>query len=73
MIQRALKLPRRFDLLLYEDPTSSDGAREPVSDCILDASKLLSTGVKLRNVHDALEHSLARWISRPASNLTTSL
>jgi UDP-glucose 4,6-dehydratase len=72
MIQSTLKVPRSLELLLYEEPPDSNDSREPVSDCILDPSKLLNTGVKLRDVHIALEHSLARWVSRPTSHLTTS-
>jgi hypothetical protein len=71
MIHRTLKPARHFELLLYEDVHSAAEARELNSDCILDATKLLSTGIKLRDVRDALENSLARWVSRPASSLTS--
>ena len=72
MIQKALKSQRPFELLLYDDAASGPYTRESTSDCILDTTKLLGTGVKLRDVHEALEYSLARWVSRPTSNLSTS-
>ena len=36
-------------------------ARTLRSNCVLDVSKLLATGVKLRSVTEALEHSLTNW------------
>lgn len=37
-------------------------ARTTKSNCVLDASKLLSTGVRMRPVQDALEDSLRNWV-----------
>ena len=36
-------------------------AKTPRSNCILDVTKLLATGVKMRPVHEALENSLRNW------------
>ena len=38
------------------------GAKAPRSNCLLDNSKLLSVGVKIRNVDEALENSLQKWV-----------
>jgi dTDP-4-dehydrorhamnose reductase len=37
------------------------GAKAPRSNCLLDNSKLLSMGVKIRSVSEALEDSLQKW------------
>ena len=37
------------------------GAKAPRSNCLLDNSKLLSAGVKIRDVSEALEDSLRKW------------
>jgi len=36
-------------------------AKAPRSNCILDVSKLLATGVKIRPVSDALRNALEKW------------
>jgi len=73
MIQRTLKSPTRFELLLFDGANSPSEDRELCSDCILDVSKLLGAGIKLRNVHDALGHSLARWTAETSHHLKTSI
>jgi len=58
LIQRILRPANQFPLFVYEGPSE----RKPVrSDCILDTSKLLSTGIRLPTVHDALARSLQKW------------
>lgn len=65
MIRRILKPARQFELLVCKDDAHSNGDKSPCSDCILDSSKLVKTGVKLRPVHDALEKSLEKWQCEP--------
>ena len=36
-------------------------AKTPRSNCVLDVSKLLAAGVKIRPVEEALEDSLRKW------------
>ncbi len=36
-------------------------AKTPRSNCVMDITKLLSAGVKIRPVGEALEHSLINW------------
>jgi dTDP-4-dehydrorhamnose reductase len=61
MIQRIVKPSRRFDFWTDDQEFYAEGARAPRSSCILDVSKLLNTGVKLRGVEQALQQALDRW------------
>jgi len=60
MIERILKPRRSFEYWM-DDDVYRDAAKTPRSSCILDVSKLLRAGVKMRNVEEALEDSLERW------------
>ena len=71
MIQRLLKPARRLQLLVYDDALSGINERFPHSDCVLDNSKLLGAGIKMRSAQHALEHSLQRWIPQGASSVKT--
>ena len=64
MIQRILKPPRQFRLLVYEHEPLAANVKASPAGCILDVSKLQSTGVKLRHVREALESSLRKWEPR---------
>jgi dTDP-4-dehydrorhamnose reductase len=70
MIQRILKPRRQFQLWVYESELHSAQVETSPPDCILDVSKLLSTGVKLQDVRGALERSLRKW-ERQSSSLRT--
>jgi len=61
LIEQVLKPDRTFEFWKDGEEFYRDGATAPRSNCILDVSKLLSTGVRMRQVHDALEESLRRW------------
>jgi len=61
MIEKILKLNRCFEFWQSDEEFYRLAAKTPRSNCVLDVSKLLATGVKLRLVHDALEDSLRRW------------
>jgi UDP-glucose 4,6-dehydratase len=37
-------------------------AKTPRSNCVMDNSKLLSTGIKIRGVHEAIIQSLRDWM-----------
>ena len=69
LVQRYLKPPRHLRLLVYEE--SADGELASHPDCLLDCSKLLRTGVRLREVHEAMEKSLRNWV--PQSTPTSSI
>ena len=61
MIERNLTPGRRFEFWTSDAEFYRLGATTPRSNCIMDVSKLLSTGVKMRPVEEALEFSLQRW------------
>lgn len=66
MIQHLLKPVRPLQLWVYDDQPSAR-QRFPRSDCVLDPSKLLRAGVKLRPSRQALEHCLQAWVPQSAS------
>jgi len=61
MIQRFLKPDRRFEFWKNDEEFYSCQAKTPRSNCILDASKLLSLGVRMRPVEESLGDALERW------------
>jgi dTDP-4-dehydrorhamnose reductase len=61
MIQRTLKPERRFDYWSDDEEFYQYGAKALRSNCVLDVSKLLATGVRIRPVEKALEDSLHHW------------
>jgi dTDP-4-dehydrorhamnose reductase len=60
-LQRALKPRPRFMIGEPENDPGRVGSPAPESHCLLDVSKLLRTGVKMRSVADAIKESLERW------------
>jgi UDP-glucose 4,6-dehydratase len=50
-----------FDFFESEEDFYKFGAKAPRSNCLLDNSKLLSVGIKMRDVSEALEDSLQKW------------
>jgi dTDP-4-dehydrorhamnose reductase len=63
MIQAILKPARAFEFWASDEEFYRVAAKTPRSNCILDVSKLLATGVKLRPVEEALEDALrqGKW------------
>jgi dTDP-4-dehydrorhamnose reductase len=74
MTQRILKLPRPLEFRRESDEPARAGGRAPQSHCILNVSKLLATGVKMRSLHEALEDSLnkARLVTRSVQVSTSA-
>jgi dTDP-4-dehydrorhamnose reductase len=62
LIQRVLKPARPFEYWANDDEFYRLAAKTPRSNCVLDVSKLLAAGVKLRPVEEALEHALQTWV-----------
>ena len=71
MIQRILKPARRLELMVFDENPSPSLERALRSDCVLDTSKLVSAGIKLREARLALEYSLQKWAPQSASALKT--
>ena len=61
LIQKILKPIRHFEFWENDEEFYRCQAKVPRSNCILDVSKLLSLGVKMRPVEEALEDALERW------------
>jgi dTDP-4-dehydrorhamnose reductase len=61
LIQKVLKLNRPFEFWKDDAEFYRVAAKTPRSNCVLDVSKLLATGVELRPVRAALEASLKDW------------
>lgn len=61
MIQSILKPEREFTLWESDADFYGTGAVAPRSNCVMDSSKLLGSGVKMRSVTDSLQNALNGW------------
>ncbi|HXD01524.1 MAG TPA: sugar nucleotide-binding protein [Verrucomicrobiae bacterium] len=61
LIEQILKPGRKFEFWANDEEFYKVAAKTPRSNCVMDVSKLLSAGVKIRPVGEALEHSLKNW------------
>jgi len=61
-IQKRLKPSWKPDFWQNDDEFYRFGAVTPRSNCILDGTKILQTGIRIRPVEEALEDSLNRWV-----------
>jgi len=61
LVETFLKPAKRFEFWASDEEFYRVAAKTPRSNCVLDTTKLLSTGVKLRPVLEALEDSLRNW------------
>ncbi len=69
MIRRILRPEREFEFWQDDKEFYRSAAKTPRSNCVLDTTKLLSTGVAMRPVTDALEQSLQSWPPEPRTTL----
>jgi len=60
-IEKFLKPARPFEYWANDAEFYQVAAKTPRSNCIMDATKLLAAGVKIRGVEEALEASLVNW------------
>jgi dTDP-4-dehydrorhamnose reductase len=60
-IGKILKPARKFEFWADDAEFYKTAAKTPRSNCVMDVSKLLSTGVSVRGVEEALEDSLRNW------------
>lgn len=68
MIERVLKPARKFEFWKNDEEFYRLAVRTPRSNCVLDVSKALATGISIRPVEAALEDALKNWkpeTSRP--------
>jgi UDP-glucose 4,6-dehydratase len=60
-IDKILKPARKFKFWQSDEEFYKSAAKTPRSNCVMDVSKLLAAGVKIRGVEEALEDSLKNW------------
>jgi len=60
-IKALLNLDKNFKYFSSEEEFYKIGAKAPRSNCVLDNSKLLSTGITIRTTEEALTDSLKNW------------
>ena len=65
LLEKILKPNRRFEFWKDDAEFYQIAAKTPRSNCVLDVSKLLAAGVKLRPVTEALEATLLNWTPEP--------
>jgi UDP-glucose 4,6-dehydratase len=70
LIQARLKPGRTFEYWASDEEFYRLAAKTPRSNCMLDVSKLLATGVAIRPVLEALDEALQRWQPAQPWNLT---
>jgi dTDP-4-dehydrorhamnose reductase len=61
LVEEILRPARRFEFWKSDEEFYRVAAKTPRSNCVLDVSKLLATGVQIRPVEEALEASLREW------------
>jgi dTDP-4-dehydrorhamnose reductase len=61
LIQKILKPAKKFEFWSGDREFYKVAAKTPRSNCVMDVSKLLAAGVKIRPVGEALEDSLRNW------------
>jgi dTDP-4-dehydrorhamnose reductase len=61
LIEKHLTPGRRFEFWENDTEFYQVAAKTPRSNCVLDVTKLLQAGVKIRPVEEALEESLRNW------------
>lgn len=61
MIKQELSLDREFEYWLDDQEFYNNGASTPRSNCVMDNTKLLITGIHMRDVQEAIQCSLNNW------------
>jgi dTDP-4-dehydrorhamnose reductase len=61
LIEKQLKPARKFEFWASDEEFYKVAAKTPRSNCVMDTTKLLAAGVKIRGVEEALEDSLKNW------------
>jgi dTDP-4-dehydrorhamnose reductase len=61
LIEKILKPNRKFEFWKDDKEFYQQAAKTPRSNCVMDVSKLSAAGIKIREVHEALEDTLKNW------------
>jgi dTDP-4-dehydrorhamnose reductase len=62
LIKRAGVSNKDFKFFANEDEFMRTAAKTPRSNCVMDSSKLAAVGIRLTEVHEAIERDLRRWV-----------
>ncbi len=62
LIQKTGVSNKNFQFFKDEADFMSKAAKTPRSNCVMDSSKLASTGIRMTEVHEAVERDLRRWV-----------
>ena len=60
-MEKVLKPNHQFEYWSSDEEFYKVAAKTPRSNCVMDVSKLLAAGVKIRGVEEALAASLNNW------------
>lgn len=60
-LEAVLRPSRHFEFWESDEEFYRVAAKTPRSNCVMDSSKLLGAGVKIRPVDEALDHALRNW------------
>ena len=61
-MKKKFNLEKEFEYWEDDSEFYSKGATAPRSNCVMDNSKLLNTGIKMRHCMDAIEDSFDKWV-----------
>ncbi|MSU45631.1 MAG: NAD-dependent epimerase/dehydratase family protein [Lacunisphaera sp.] len=61
LIQKTGVSTKKFEFFRDEAEFMRTAAKTPRSNCVMDSNKLAATGIKLTEVHEAVERDLRRW------------
>ncbi len=62
LIQKTGVSNKNFQFFKDEADFMSKAAKTPRSNCVMDSSKLAATGIRMTEVHEAVERDLRRWV-----------
>ncbi|MFN7844212.1 MAG: SDR family oxidoreductase [Pirellula sp.] len=65
LIRKHLTPDKQYEFFKSEDEFMQMAAIAPRSNCVLDNSKLLETGIHMRHVEEAIMESLQNWVWEP--------
>ena len=66
LLRKFLKPTRAFEFFASDEEFYRLAVKAPRSNCVLDVSKLLCAGVKMRPVEEALVEAMKQWNGKPA-------
>jgi dTDP-4-dehydrorhamnose reductase len=61
MIEKAGVYPKKYDFFSSEDEFMKIAAKTPRSNCVMSSEKLARAGIRMTEVHEAVEHALRTW------------